>query len=342
MSGVAMAEARNRGVRRRFAFAGLPRALAVGALIAGGAAAFVAAPAGGAAAASVGAASGTLADLDARIATAAEALDRSERAMAELHLVQGSMPDGYAAQVEVRLTQLERRVQELTGQIERLGFEQRQLENRVDRAIADIEFRLDALEGGGVSAPSGERTTGGGSGSTGGATLAIPDTASTAGGAAAAVSGGRTAALTPPDTGSPDGGADRVSLPGGDVAAQYDYAFGLVQHADYARAQQALQQFVDQHAGHPLASNAQFWLGETYYVRGRFNEAATAFARGYQRFPDGAKAVDSLMKLGMSLAAMGQTQDACLTYGRLNADFPQAPAAVRRRVAQEEDRLQCP
>ncbi|MEQ8968447.1 MAG: tol-pal system protein YbgF [Azospirillaceae bacterium] len=291
-----------------------------------------------------------LADLDARIATATRALEEGERAVAELQLVQSRIPDGYAAQVEVRLTQLERRLQELTGEIERLGFRQRQLESRIDRAISDIEFRLDALEGGGGGgAPSGERTTqgstGGSGGGSGGGTLSIPDTGTTVGSAAGGAAGGASTtasdALTPPDTGGGSGGASRVSLPGGDVAAQYDYAFGLVQHADYARAQQALQQFVDQNADHPLASNAQFWLGETYYVRGRFNEAATAFARGYQRFPDGAKAVDSLMKLGMSLAAMGQTQDACLTYTRLEQEFPDAPTAVRRRVDQEQDRQQC-
>ena len=51
----------------------------------------------------------------------------------------------------------------------------------------------------------------------------------------------------------------------------------------------------------PLAGNAQYWLGETYYVRKDYKNAAAAFAEGYQKYPKGPKAADDLLKLGMSL-----------------------------------------
>ena len=115
-----------------------------------------------------------------------------------------------------------------------------------------------------------------------------------------------------------------------------------MQQADYERAEEALRLFLAEHQDHPLASNAQYWLGETFYVRSRYNDAAVAFAQGYQQFPSGPKAMDSLLKLGMSLGAMGQTQDACLTFSQLSNLFPDAPTAIMRRAQIERDRLQCP
>ena len=50
-----------------------------------------------------------------------------------------------------------------------------------------------------------------------------------------------------------------------------------------------------------LASNAYYWLGETFYVQKNFQKAAISFAKGYQKFPKGNKAIDQLFKLALTL-----------------------------------------
>jgi len=239
----------------------------------------------------------------------------------------------------VRLQERERRIQELTGEVEQAMHRARQAEDRLDRALADIEFRLTTLEGGDPSAAP-----------PGGGTGTEPPAPGPSGAEGPSTSGvlGTLTLPGPPDEDAgpapltPGRPGDAVAaLPEGDPARRYDYAFGLLERGDYAGAEAALHQFVGAHGDHPLASNAYYWLGETYYARSRFEDAATAFAQGFQRYPDGAKAVDSLLKLGMSLARMGQRDDACLTLAQLREEFPDGPIAVQRRAEEERRRLGC-
>ncbi|MGO4129858.1 YbgF trimerization domain-containing protein, partial [Inquilinus sp. YAF38] len=55
----------------------------------------------------------------------------------------------YEAQLEVRVSTLEQQISQLTGQIEQLQYQNQQLADQLKRAQADIEFRLNELEGGG-------------------------------------------------------------------------------------------------------------------------------------------------------------------------------------------------
>ncbi len=145
------------------------------------------------------------------------------------------------------------------------------------------------------------------------------------------------AATAAPGTGDPSA----YQLPGNTVEAQYEYAFNLLRQANYDEAQKALQAFVVQHPTDSLAGNAQYWLGETYYVRGRYQDAAVAFAEAYQKYPNSNKAPDNLLKLGMSLGQIGKKSDACVAFGELNKKFPGAPDNLKERLKQEKHRYGC-
>ena len=129
--------------------------------------------------------------------------------------------------------------------------------------------------------------------------------------------------------------------PGGSATEQYNHAFGLVKQANYPAAEAALKAFVEQHPQDSMAGSAQYWLGETYYTRGRYMEAASAFAEGYKRYPKSAKAADDLLKLGMSLGRANQKQNACLALTQLDRDFPRAGAAIKEHATAEKKRLGC-
>ena len=128
---------------------------------------------------------------------------------------------------------------------------------------------------------------------------------------------------------------------GSSPAAQYNHAFGLLKQADYPGAEAELKAFVEQHPKDAMAGNAQYWLGESYYARGKYIEAASAFAEGYKRYPKSAKAADGLLKLGMSLARANQKQNACVALGQLDQAFPSPGAAIKTHADAEKKRLGC-
>lgn len=132
-----------------------------------------------------------------------------------------------------------------------------------------------------------------------------------------------------------------TALPPGTPKEQYDYAFGILRQADYTRAEKALRLFLEANAENDLAGNAQYWLGETYYVRGDFEQAAVEFLSGYQTYPASSKGPDNLLKLGLSMARLGQTDGACTALVRLATEYPSANDTIRRRAQTERARLQC-
>jgi len=132
-----------------------------------------------------------------------------------------------------------------------------------------------------------------------------------------------------------------VSLPDGPPKQQYEFAFEFLKRQDYPRAEATLREFLKRHPKDPLAGNAQYWLGETYYVRGDYQQAAVEFMAGYQKYPKTNKGPDNLLKLGMSMAQLKQTEGACTALGRIAKDYPDAPEAVLKSSRGERTRLKC-
>ena len=131
-------------------------------------------------------------------------------------------------------------------------------------------------------------------------------------------------------------------LPEGTPKKQYDFAFGLLRQANYDKAEIALQEFVKRNPKDKLASNARYWLGETYYVRAAYVQAAEVFLEGYQADPKGTKAPDSLLKLGMSLSGLDKKREACAAFDKVSKDFPDVSAGIRNTVAREKQKNSCP
>ena len=132
------------------------------------------------------------------------------------------------------------------------------------------------------------------------------------------------------------------TAPGTDSAqALYDDAFNDIRNAKYESAETKFRKFMSEYPSNPLASNAQYWLGETFYVRGDYPQSAKMFAQGYQDYPKGPKAPDSLLKLGLSLAKMEKKDDACLSFQQLKKDFPDESVPANRRASQEMKQLGC-
>lgn len=130
-------------------------------------------------------------------------------------------------------------------------------------------------------------------------------------------------------------------LPEGTPRERYQFAFGLMSQARYADAETALKEFIEKHSDDPLVGNAWYWLGETHYVRKSFMDAAQTFFQAYKIAPEGAKAPDSLLKLGMSMASLEKVEEACTTYGKLRKEFIDLKPSIERTLNRETKRLKC-
>lgn len=248
-----------------------------------------------------------------------------------------------AARLSLRLDQIETSLRDMTGQVERLQFELRQANQKLENFAADTDFRLRDLEGtgGGQRSPAPNAATGAPAPLASSAPTPTEKPLSAAQQASVGTLGGVTASappLTPPRSLS---SAATSGLPEGGPDAAYKYAMSFLRQGDYPSAEAAFTQFLETYGDTSLAGNAQYWLGETYYVREQYQDAARAFLTGYQTYASSPKAPDSLLKLGITLAALGQTQDACLTLAEVPRTFPSAPQSVKARAEQERSRAGC-
>ena len=241
--------------------------------------------------------------------------------------------------VEQRFQDMERLIMQLTGQVERLQNQVQQLQQQLERQQADYDFRIQQLEsgrGGGRPpaapprpnpAPRGE------------APPSAPPT--TTGGLSPGQSGDVRPLGSTPSSGAPPAMAATPPAGGGTAEQLYGEAQSAMRNGDYAAAEREFRNFMAKYPRHQLAGNAQYWLGETYYVRKDYSNAATAYANGFKNYRTSSVGPDNLLKLGMSLQATGKSADACIVYGQFNQVYPQASDAMKRRIAAERQRSRC-
>ena len=210
-----------------------------------------------------------------------------------------------AANFEVRMSQIEEQQRNLTGQLEKIVFDLQQIKDKIERMQTDTDQRFQQVEH--------VDTT----------QLNIAPAPVTSRNLPSRTLGTLTTNRKNP------------------AKELYGQAFSNIQSARYKDAEIDFKRFLNQYTNHPLAANAQYWLGETYYVRGNYKQAAKAFAQGYQDFPKSVKAEDSLLKLGLSLSNLGRKDDACLSLRQLQKEFQGQTSSVQKKAAQEIKKLGC-
>ena len=234
-----------------------------------------------------------------------------------------SAPVSPVADAQARLDALEEEMRQLRGQVEQQGYTidqlRRQLEqSRTAAPAAQMQPQMQPM----AQQPAPAATNGVASGA---ASVGAPQPLT-----------GSSSAATPP---APAAGG---SLPGSATTDSYSQAFALLQQGNYTAAEQGFAAFLQARPSDPLAGNAQYWLAETFYVRKDYARAAQEFLKGYQAYPAGSKAPDSLLKLALSLSSLGQKEQSCRTLTQLNTDYPSLSRTLADRATQERQRLACP
>lgn len=122
----------------------------------------------------------------------------------------------------------------------------------------------------------------------------------------------------------------------------YDNAYNLLKEGKYEQAEQSFLTFMEKYPDSTLLGNANYWLGESYYARQKWAEAAGLFADGFVKYKDNAKAPDSMFKLGLTMKQMGKTKEACTALKELPKEFKNLADHLKKRAEQEVKELKCP
>lgn len=247
---------------------------------------------------------------------------------------------------ESRISELQSQLSGLTGQIERLQFDLRNQSEQMKAYQSRIEFlegRISTLQ----ATPDEQRVN-----------LDVPETSTTIEQRdtigvldATPLQEGEMEVLADDTTVFPDA-QDKVdqtsttkndnlidvpqnqeqSLTTGSAAGDYDQAFSLLKDKNFDQAETAFSQFLESYPSNDLAPNARYWLAETYYVRGNYAQSSKLFAEAFQKDPEGSKASDNLLKLGMSLVGLDKKKESCVTFKELLKRFPDASSSVKQRA----------
>jgi tol-pal system protein YbgF len=130
-------------------------------------------------------------------------------------------------------------------------------------------------------------------------------------------------------------------LPEASPEKQYEFAISFLKVGDYETAEYALHEFIGIHPKHELAGNAQYWYGETFRVRQLYQDAATAYLDGYQKYPDSTKAPVNLLKLGVMLVKIGEKTQGCSMIVGVKEQYPKAEQSVIQKAEYEKKKFSC-
>ena len=240
----------------------------------------------------------------------------------------------------LKLSELEEQFRALTNNFEEISFKLDKLSNRITKIQIDNQMRFEDLEvSGNASTDEIKKLPGSGEAQDLGQALEIGVSDSDV---AAAEQIQKTQSIESVGTVITET-AERTEkiLPEDSPEKQYEFAVSFIKVGDYETAELALREFVDNNPRHQLAGNAQYWYGETFRVRQLYQDAATAYLDGYQKYPKSKKAPVNLLKLGVMLVQIGEKEQGCSMILGVKDQYPKANQSVIQKAEYEKKKFNC-
>jgi tol-pal system protein YbgF len=268
----------------------------------------------------------------------------------------GDVPGGQvdsgmdAAALVVRVDKLENQLRAANGAIEELQNQNRRLADQLKRFQEDVEFRLN---GGHGAAPIAETPAPAKPGKRSDAfDPAVDPNAAGAPRPIGTTTPSVPLAQTPsplnaplelsrinPTAAAPSGPIGEeptvITGPGGspdDPREQFNAAYETYRAGQYEKAEQQFRAFLAKNAGSKMAPDAVFFIGESFFKRSRPREAAEQYLKLSTDYAKSSRAPESMLRLGQSLAALGNNAQACATLGEVGKRYPRATATVGKSV----------
>lgn len=225
-----------------------------------------------------------------------------------------------AQSVAVQMGQFDENLRKAVGKIDELEYKIKTLNERLDVMNKDIDMRFKMYEG--------KPLSGGGMGAAD--TTPKKFDAPVANGAPASILGGAVSK-----------GEDLAPVKTQSAEDIYKQGMTAINAGNNEEAAQKFTALMTKYPEHKLAGNAQYWLGEAYYAKKDYAKAAVAFGKGLEKYKDGNKGADSLLKLGMSMRELGKKDEACTAFNTLPTEFPKAEDVTKTKAANFAKALEC-
>jgi tol-pal system protein YbgF len=281
-----------------------------------------------------------------------------------------------AAELLLRIDRLESLVRQLNGQVEQAQQQNRQLQEQVRRFQNDTDFRFKELEGNRGARPAAPQPGNPPPARQQRGDAFDPNANPQAAGAPQPL--GSPGSATPPARQPRQAGTSVVANPGQIIEGQ-DNALGRdprqptdltrppapgdttpavppgastpkadidrgrqqLQNGEYDAAETTFREFIRARPRDRLMPDAMMGLGDSFYQRQRWREAAEQFVDITTKFPKSARAPEAEFKLGISLRGLGAVKEACDVLTNHGAKYPNAAAALKQGVARELQRARC-
>jgi tol-pal system protein YbgF len=279
-----------------------------------------------------------------------------------------------AAALVVRINRLEEELRQAYGRIEELQNGQRQLAAQLQKFRQDVEFRFGDRSGGAApdsdvaeaplapdqpsvppkprrsdafdpnadpNAPGAPRPLG----TTPPSPPLVRESSAPvarqqpAAGAPLELGKGQSAALPPPASGPIIVGSGVAMLD--QPHEQFNAALQAFQAGQYPEAEAGFKSFLTANPAHRLSPDAFFYIGETYLQRSRPREAAEQYLKVTTDYSKSSRAPESMVRLGQSLAALGNSEQACATLTEFGKRYPAASASVKKLAEHEGAKDHC-
>jgi tol-pal system protein YbgF len=275
--------------------------------------------------------------------------------------------EGDAAQLVLRVNQLEEELRQANGRIEELENAEHRLEAELQKFRQDVEFRFGDRSGSPprdadiVEAPEAPPSPGEPAAAPRPkkSDAFDPDADPNAPGAprplgttppSAPLAREAQAAGQPLELGKAPPPAPPASGPmivGSGVAMldqpreQFNAALQAFQAGQYPEAEAGFKAFLAANPSHRLSADAVFYIGETYLQRSRPREAAEQYLKVTTDYSKSGRAPESMVRLGQTLAALGNNDQACATLTEFGKRYPAASASVKKLAEHESAKDHC-
>ena len=221
----------------------------------------------------------------------------------------------------IQIQQLQDEVRMLRGMLEDQGIQLESLANRQRDQYLDLDQRITTQRGSssGSTLSNNTATTSRRATTTGAAPVVredVPDVRPTMD------TPSSTTAIAVPDTQA----REFTASPEAEKAA-YDQGFQSLKDLKYADSATQFSAFVKQYPNSDYADNAQYWLGESYYVTRNYDIALEAFQALLNNYPDSPKVPDGLLKIGYTHYELKQWDQARAALVQVQEQYPNTTLA---------------
>ena len=212
-------------------------------------------------------------------------------------------PQESVSNVQMRLGEYDQMIRDMNGKVENIEFRLSTLEKKMEMIDKDVELRFSQMQKKGGIAPT-----------------------STPAASAPAVAPAKKDLKAPANIEPKD---------------LYEQALNDLKNNKLDDSETKFTQFLNSYPKDALAGNAQYWLGEVYYKKQDFAQAAVAFKEGYRKYPEGTKGPDCLLKLGLSMKGLKKTEEACTAFTNIPTIFGKVNPDIAKRAENEAKALNC-